>query len=68
MRGKENRRGARPTEETPAADAARAGASTQGTIVYASLVLPCALKVFGTTQETETRRPLGDLLRRVGYL
>lgn len=68
MRGKEKRRETRPTGEAPAADAARAGTPAQGTILYASLVLPCALKVFGTTQETETRRPLGDLLRRVGYL
>ena len=32
------------------------------------LILPCPLVVLGTTPERETGRPLGDLLRRIGYL
>jgi hypothetical protein len=46
----------------------RPGDPSQGPHAAAPLVLPCPLVVLGTTQENETGRPLGDLLRRIAYL
>jgi hypothetical protein len=31
-------------------------------------VLQCALTMLGTIKDSETGRPLGELLRRIGYL
>jgi hypothetical protein len=33
-----------------------------------SHVLPCALTMVGTIHDPETGRPLGELLRKIGYL
>ncbi len=50
------------------AEGGRAGAPPRARIVDAPLVLPCPLRVLSTTHESETGRPLSDLLRRIGYL
>ncbi len=51
-----------------AAEPGGAGVGPGAANADGSLVLPCPLRVLGTTRETETGRPLGDLLRRIGYL
>ncbi len=53
--------------ESPAAPGP-AGPLLNAKTPNASLVLPCPLVVLGTTREAETGRPLGDLLRGIGYL
>ena len=72
MRGRANCRDAGATGgEAPGpatAEGGGAGAPPRAGIADASLVLPCPLRVLGTTHESETGRPLSDLLRRIGYL
>jgi hypothetical protein len=71
MHAAQNGRDARAQGETAPVDTAeegRPGDPLQGPHAAAPLVLPCPLVVLGTTQEQETGRPLGDLLRRIAYL
>lgn len=51
-----------------AVETGRTGVSTEAEGTDVSLILPCPLLVLGTTREAQTGRPLGDLLRRIGYL
>ena len=75
MRGEENGRDVRSKGEVTAVAAAepgRAGVPPEAVDAAVnadvSLILPCPLMVLGTTPESETGRPLSDLLRRIGYL
>ncbi len=72
MRGRANGRDAGATgaevPEVATAEGGRAGAPPRARIADAPLVLPCPLRVLGTTHKSETGRPLSDLLRRIGYL
>lgn len=57
--------GGRPTAAAAAAGASDAAKPGR---VENPHVLPCPLVVFHTTKDGETGRPLGELLRALGYV